>query len=269
MDESASSQPTLDTLRTVEFRLGLKGYNVDEVDEYLEKAAVEAEQVQSRLRAADDRVRAAEERLRQAREKISQLEAGISQPRPADAAQEGAAQPAAPQASIDAASMESLEKTLLLAQRFVEQTKRESEAEAAGIVARAEEQARQLATEAEKRLRDDVDRLEAQRARLSKEVDTVGKHLEEQRGKIRASLQEMLTWVEDSLTTGPYATSESSSPSPGTSPVPGGAPGAQERAPDDTSSKAANGAAAPDRASSPVGAQAGPKNLFEKARDAH
>ena len=38
MDNSQSPTSTLDTLRTVEFRLGLKGYNVDEVDEYLDKA---------------------------------------------------------------------------------------------------------------------------------------------------------------------------------------------------------------------------------------
>ena len=62
------SPSVLETLRTVEFRLGLKGYNVDEVDEYLEKAAVEAEGLQEQFRQAN-------ERLRQATERISQLEA--------------------------------------------------------------------------------------------------------------------------------------------------------------------------------------------------
>ena len=42
MDNSQAPSSILDTLRTVEFRLGLKGYNVDEVDEYLDKAAQEA-----------------------------------------------------------------------------------------------------------------------------------------------------------------------------------------------------------------------------------
>ena len=40
MDNSQSASSTLDTLRTVEFRLGLKGYNVDEVDEYLDSHAL-------------------------------------------------------------------------------------------------------------------------------------------------------------------------------------------------------------------------------------
>ena len=67
MDNSQASSSILDTLRTVEFRLGLKGYNVDEVDEYLDKAAQEAEGLQEHVRQLN-------ERLRQASERIAQLE---------------------------------------------------------------------------------------------------------------------------------------------------------------------------------------------------
>src|ERR1700735_2770349 len=67
MDNSQSPSSTLDTLRTVEFRLGLKGYNVDEVDEYLDKAAQEAEALQEHVRQLN-------ERLRQASDRIGQLE---------------------------------------------------------------------------------------------------------------------------------------------------------------------------------------------------
>ena len=45
-----ASQSALDSLRTVEFRETLKGYHRDDVDEYLEKAAVEAEGLQEQLR---------------------------------------------------------------------------------------------------------------------------------------------------------------------------------------------------------------------------
>ncbi len=67
MDNSQAPTSILDTLRTVEFRLGLKGYNVDEVDEYLDRAAQEAEGLQEHVRQLN-------ERLRQASERISQLE---------------------------------------------------------------------------------------------------------------------------------------------------------------------------------------------------
>ncbi|HLW44905.1 MAG TPA: DivIVA domain-containing protein [Acidimicrobiales bacterium] len=217
MDNGPSTHSILDTLRTVEFRLGLKGYNVDEVDEYLEKAAVEAEQVQDRLRTAN-------ERLRQATERIAQLEVDL-QHAPAD--RSAPAQPpaataqSAPGASGPGVSDDTLQRTLLLAQKFVDQTKRESEAEAAQVVGRAEERARtmlaqaeerarQLTTEAEERLRDEVSRLEEARTRLVSDVEAMTKHLEEQRTKIRASLTDALRWVDERM-----ATEEAKSPAGG------------------------------------------------------
>src|ERR1700683_3276786 len=94
MDSGQPTQPILETLRTVEFRLGLKGYNVDEVDEYLEKAALEAERLQEQLRQTI-------ERLRQAGERIAPLG---SEPRPVAAAapvpEPVAAAPAATEAQV-------------------------------------------------------------------------------------------------------------------------------------------------------------------------
>ena len=72
-----SAQSALDSLRTVEFRETLKGYHRDDVDEYLEKAAVEAEGLQEQFRQANDR-------FRQAGERIAQLESALErQPEPA------------------------------------------------------------------------------------------------------------------------------------------------------------------------------------------
>ena len=138
MDNAQAPAPILDTLRTVEFRLGLKGYNVDEVDEYLDKAAQEAEALQEHVRQLN-------ERLRQASERIAQLEREkkAAPPAPAPVAAEPD-QAAAAVAAADAATLsdETLQRTLLLAQKFVDQTKRESEAEAAAVIAQAEETAR-------------------------------------------------------------------------------------------------------------------------------
>ena len=73
MDSPQPTQSTLETLRTVEFRLGLKGYNVDEVDEYLEKAAVEAEALHEQLRQMADRLRQASERIAQLEREVDEL----------------------------------------------------------------------------------------------------------------------------------------------------------------------------------------------------
>jgi cell division initiation protein len=197
MDNSPAPASILDTLRTVEFRLGLKGYNVDEVDEYLDKAAQESEGLQ-------DHVRQLNERLRQASERIAQLE---REKRAAPVAAEGED---APSASDSALSDETLQRTLLLAQKFVDQTKRESEAEAAVVVAQAEEQARaaiaaaeataaQLQAETHQKLREEVTRLESTRTELAADVESMARHLDSERNRLRAALSEILKWVDDNV----------------------------------------------------------------------
>ena len=186
----ASSQSALDSLRTVEFRETLKGYHRDDVDEYLEKAAVEAEGLQEQLRQAN-------ERLRQAGERISQLES--AEPRPA-----AAAEPDAGQAD------ETLQRTLLLAQKFVDETKADAESRAAKLVAEAEAHARsvrataesnvaQITADSERRLREEVTRLEGIRVQLTGDVEAMARHLEAERQRLRAALTEVIKWVDDNV----------------------------------------------------------------------
>jgi hypothetical protein len=114
-------------------------------------------------------------------------------------------------ASADAAlSDETLQRTLLLAQKFVDQTKRESEAEAAAIVAQAEEAARaaiaaaeataaQLQAETHQKLREEVSRLEATRTELATDVESMARHLESERNRLRGALSEILKWVDENV----------------------------------------------------------------------
>src|SRR5271170_311411 len=150
MDTAPPTTSVLDSLRTVEFRLGLKGYNVDEVDEYLEKAAVEAEAIKEQLRQST-------ERLKEATDRLAEVEDGKASGPATQAV--AAVEPSEP------VHDDSLQRTLLLAQQFVDQVKRDSEVDAAATVARAEDQAHaivvqaeeradQLTTEADRRLRD-------------------------------------------------------------------------------------------------------------------
>src|SRR6185437_5756335 len=204
MDNSQASAAILDTLRTVEFRLGLKGYNVDEVDEYLDKAAQEAEALQEHVRQLN-------ERLRQASERIAQLEREKrAAPAPAPVAAEGDEGAAAAAADAAALSDETLQRTLLLAQKFVDQTKRESEAEAAGIISQAEETARaaiaaaeataaQLQAETHQALREEVTRLETTRTELATDVESMARHLESERNRLHGALSEILKWVDDNV----------------------------------------------------------------------
>ena len=185
-----ASQSALDSLRTVEFRETLKGYHRDDVDEYLEKAAVEAEGLQEQLRQSG-------ERLRQASERISQLEKQLEQqppPKPVE--------PAVPD--------ETLQRTLLLAQKFVDETKADSEARAAKLLADADTRARsvvndaeskaaQLTAESERRLRDEISRLEGIRGQLTGDVESMARHLEAERNRIRSALGEVIKWVDENV----------------------------------------------------------------------
>jgi DivIVA domain-containing protein len=202
MDNSQAPASILDTLRTVEFRLGLKGYNVDEVDEYLDRAAQEAEALQEHVRQLN-------ERLRQASERISQLEREKrAAPVPAEVNEEAPAPAAA--VSDTALSDETLQRTLLLAQKFVDQTKRESEAEAAAIIAQAEETARasiaaaeataaQMQAESNRKLREEVTRLESTRTELATDVESMARHLESERNRLRGALSDILKWVDENV----------------------------------------------------------------------
>jgi cell division initiation protein len=179
-----ASQSALDSLRTVEFRETLKGYHRDDVDEYLEKAAVEAEGLQEQLRQSN-------ERLRKAAETIAQLETELA------AKPEAPAPPPAPAEPVIAD--DTLQRTLVLAQKFVDETKADAEAQAARVLAEAEAEARRLQVESEQRLREEIARLESNRSQLSLEVDTMTRQLASERERLRSALAEMLSWVDGNL----------------------------------------------------------------------
>jgi DivIVA domain-containing protein len=222
MDSSPTSTSILDTLRTVEFRLGIKGYNVDEVDEYLDRAAQEAEALQENLRQLNDRLRQAGDRIvqleKEARENVKEAAsapapvvapAPVPAPAPAPAPVVAAA-PAPGTAVEPAPSDETLQRTLLLAQKFVDQLKRESESEAAATLAQAEAKARATVADAEqtaktmeyesqRQVREEVARLEATRTELATDVESMARHLESERNRLRDALSEILNWVDENV----------------------------------------------------------------------
>ena len=192
MDNPALPKSALETLRTVEFRVGLRGYDIDEVDDYLEKVAVEADAVQEQLRQTTDR-------LRQAAERIAQLEAAAKELKAPEAPKVDEAIPAA---AMTAAGTESVQRTLEMAQRFVDQMKLESEREATKIVSDAESKARDLEIDAKRKYDTDLSRLEGLKSKLTGDVESMARQLEGERTRLRTSLSEMITWIEDNVQPG-------------------------------------------------------------------
>jgi DivIVA domain-containing protein len=195
--KSSSQQSSLDSLRTVEFRQTLRGYHIDDVDEYLERVAVEAEALQEQMRQSGDRMRQAAERIAQLEQSMQQMEQQFEQVQSQPSA---VAAPAVPD--------DALQRTLLLAQKFVDQTEAEAEAQARTTLADAEARARTVLSDAEARaralteeterhLREDVARLESVRTQLAGDVETIARHLDTERNRLRAALGDMLTWVDE------------------------------------------------------------------------
>lgn len=191
----ASQQSSIDSLRTVEFRQTLRGYHIDDVDEYLERVAVEAEALQEQLRQSN-------ERTKQAAERTAQLEHLLAEQREQAASTEHEAR----QAVTD----ETLQRTLLLAQKFLDQTKEEAEAEARETVSKAEQQARSLLVDAEARahsvtedaeihLREEIERLGDLHAQLAEDAKSLAQHIDGERNRLRSALAEMLSWIDDQI----------------------------------------------------------------------
>lgn len=163
------------TLREVEFREKLRGYHPDDVDEFLERVAGGIEYLQDRLRQATERAQRAESKAAESTE-----------------------------------GDDALKRTLVLAQRTAEMAVREARqeadrisasarAEANAIVAQAEDMARRTIEETQGSIRSELAQLETARDRLRSDITALEHHLEEERLRLRASLSEALSAVEEHL----------------------------------------------------------------------
>ncbi len=165
-------------LREVEFRTSLRGYDTDEVDEFLEKVAVAVEELQ--------------EKMRQLAYRAERAERAVSD----RAAEE---------------DDDSIRRTLVLAQRTADMAVREAQEQAAVLMdtARSEsekllgdarEEAERLSSEAQRRHSDDMARLHSERASVNAELKELSELLENERKRLTDSLRVALGLVEKTLT---------------------------------------------------------------------
>lgn len=166
-------------IREVEFSTELRGFNKDEVDDFLDRVAAGVELLQQQLRQALERAARAE-------------------------------QLAAEAADTDQA----LRRTLVMAQRAADMAvaeakeeaariRADAEAEADAIVARAREEAERLAAEAQAALRADIARLEAARARLEADIAALSSYVASERERLRRALTDEIERIEAISTLAP------------------------------------------------------------------
>jgi cell division initiation protein len=205
MDSSDNALSALDAIDTVAFKVGLKGYNVDEVDEFLERVSLEARQLKDQLHQM-------RQQLRQASERITQLQSGavssatgptpiqVVAPVPAPAPAPVIAP--APRVIASGAGAEQVTAMIVMAQQFIEQAQQEAESKARELTTAAQERAREIVTEARSRAEDEVNRLNGLKQRLSEDVDTLARQLETERTRLSGALAEFSRWIDSSLHVG-------------------------------------------------------------------
>lgn len=172
---------TSQEVRQVEFGDALRGYNHSEVDDFLERVATAIDQAHEEIVAMKERLDRAE-RLSVERS--------------------------------DFDDEESIRRTLVLAQRTADMAIKEAQEEAARlldgartdaevIVAEARQAAERIASESDRRLREEVDRLAQERERLRRELDALHGLFGAERERLSESLTTMLSFVEKNLAVSP------------------------------------------------------------------
>ncbi len=199
-------------LTDVKFSTHRKGYDPDEVDNFLERVSAAVAQLQDKLRQATERAEAADAQVAEARRLQAEAEAAAEQVR------SGA--PGTPSSGAGrAGGDDELKKVLVLAQRAADQAVEEANATATRTVADARAKAVNLLAEAEqerdrmlakarrkadaaaeeraRELHEQVTSLDAVRGDLRADVDALNGYLEGERTRLRRQLGELARIVDD------------------------------------------------------------------------
>ena len=201
MDSSDTTTSALDVIDTVAFKINVRGYNVDEVDEFLERLSVEVHQLKELVQQQRQQLRQAGERINQLDSRAGAAPAPAPAPAPVVAAPAPVPAPAAPR-NITVTGAEQVTAMIVMAQQFIEQAQQEAEDKAREMTTGAQERAREIVAEARSRAEDEVNRLNGLKQRLSEDVETLTRQLDTERKRLSGALAEFSRWVESSLQVG-------------------------------------------------------------------
>jgi DivIVA domain-containing protein len=196
-------------LTDVKFSTHRKGYDPDEVDNFLERVSAAVAQLQDKLRLATERAETADAQVAEARRLQSEAETALEAGGGSVAAGGGAA----------GSGDEELKKVLVLAQRAADQAVEEANATATRTVADARAKAVNLLAEAEaerdrmlakarkkadaaaeeraRELHEQVTTLDAARRDLQADVEALEGFLDGERDRLRRQLGEITRVVDD------------------------------------------------------------------------
>ncbi len=202
-------------LTDVKFSERRRGYDPEEVDNFLERVSSAVAQLQDKLREATARAEEADARVADAQRAQAAAESELaragSEPAPGSAL---VSAPADLEADADKAS-----KILLMAQRTADatiddanstaqQTVSEARTKAAGLVAEAEAEAQTTKAEAQREADElieqrravvvrEVRELEELKTTVQSDIDILGAHLDDQRARIRRGVEALALVLDD------------------------------------------------------------------------
>lgn len=166
-------------VRTATFASARKGFDPTEVTTFLDRTAEALEAAQNHATAMEARARAAVAKLQE----LSSNESNRPAPEPDPRANEQA-------------EIESISRTLLLAQRAADEAIAEARAEAAQLLEQAREEARTVEAVERDQMRGEVDALVARREFLTSDVEQLEHFLLDQRERLRSAASSLIDVAE-------------------------------------------------------------------------
>lgn len=199
----------------IDFRIAVRGYDRNEVDDFLERVAVAVGQLQAQLAKALERAKVAEERQvgqpsKEAAPLTDAAPVRETEPvKPSEPAKVVApAEPSAADVATEADLNDELRRTLVLAQRTADTAIREANEEATRILAAAQvsakvqtdeaaEASRRDREEARGRLVEEINELERIRESMRSDIKVLERYLGEERARVRETIQVLRRLVDD------------------------------------------------------------------------
>jgi DivIVA domain-containing protein len=200
---------TPERIEEVEFRGSYRGYDRNEVDDFLDRVAAGFGRLQNQLTDAIDRATRAEERAKQAEERLRAQPQPVAEPTPAMVDPEVAADTAVQaahrtlhlaQRTADAAvqeAREEAERMIADAQAEVERLTAEANAAADRLRREAAAEIEEKAEQARWRMAAEVDELEATRASLLADIEILDGHLRAHGDQLRRTLETLQRGLDD------------------------------------------------------------------------
>jgi len=243
---------TSHVIEEAEFSMARRGYDPEQVDEFLEKVAVAVDKQHAELLATRERLAEAEKRAIDAERRVDEQPERVVQAGPSpvagpdvEAIEAEATRAATARAAELTASAESelatLQRTLVLAQKTADATVQDAKEEAARMIAAAEADAKEAEATTRARILAEIAELDANRKALADDVSILDGHITARRRQLQGTIDDLKGLLEN-----PDRLSEPTSPptsgvaaqrdepeAPAAPAAPSPAPSAEDRAGND------------------------------------